>query len=204
MKRTITLFSAMALASSLTFAQEAPAGAPKAPRGPGKGRPTPEQTFKKLDTDHNKSISLAEFQASPMGQRDAAKAEEIFKKIDTDNDGEITIKEFMAHRPSRPGAGKPGGDRPNPDAIFKTMDINPEDGSVSLEEFQASPMGKRLGDKAEGVFEKLDTDGTPGISLEEFKAFRPQRGGNRGGNRGAGAPGKRGGNGGEKGAGAAE
>lgn len=107
MKTCICTLSALAIAASLSFAQEAPKG-PKGPGGPGKGkRPNPEQIFKKLDADANGSVNLEEFKASPRAKEAPDKAEEIFKKIDADSDGSVTLEEFKKHRPPH-GPGGPG------------------------------------------------------------------------------------------------
>jgi len=109
MRTTITLLSAMAVAASLSFAQDKPAGAPKGPGGPGKPQMSPEKVFEKLDTNQDKSISLDEFKASPRAQKDPAKAEEAFKKMDTDGKDGISLEEFKASRPAHaPGKGGPG------------------------------------------------------------------------------------------------
>lgn len=109
MKTTITLFSALALATSLSFGQDQPAGPPQGPGGPGGPgkRPNPVEMFKKLDTNADGAVSLEEFKASPIGKLDAAKAEEVFKKLDANADGGISLEEFKAMRP--PGRGGPGG-----------------------------------------------------------------------------------------------
>lgn len=115
MKKFLTTLSALALASTLSLAQDKPAGPPPGgPDGkPGRERPNPEEAFKKLDTNNDGSISLDEFKAGPMGQRDPARAEEAYKKMDKDSDGKVTLEEFKAGRPQRPGGpGGPGGGRP--------------------------------------------------------------------------------------------
>jgi len=110
MKTCIHILGAMAIATSLTFAQDGPKG-PKGPDGPGKKRPDPEKVFKKLDADSSGSVSLEEFKAGPRAKEDPAKAEEIFKKIDKDGNGELSLEEFKSHRPPhRRGPGKRGGD----------------------------------------------------------------------------------------------
>jgi Ca2+-binding EF-hand superfamily protein len=74
--------------------------------------------FKKLDSDNNGSISLAEFKASPRAQKDPTKAEQIFKKMDTDSNGGVSLEEFKSHRPDHApkGAGRPGKGKKKGDA----------------------------------------------------------------------------------------
>ena len=64
---------------------------------------------------------------------------------------------------------KKDGRAPDPAKMFGKVDSD-SSGSISLEEFKASPRGTKMGDKADAVFKKLDADGKDGISLEEFKA----------------------------------
>lgn len=106
MKTTLYTLGAMVLATSLSFAKDAPGGS----GGPGKKeRPNPEEVFTKLDIDADGNITLEEFKKGPKAQGDPAKAEEIFKKIDINSDGNVTIEEFKAHRPPHgPGKGGPG------------------------------------------------------------------------------------------------
>jgi hypothetical protein len=123
MKRLLTTLSALALASTLALAQDKPAGPPPgAPGGPPPGgpgvegkhqRPSPEEIFKKLDTDGDGFLSLEEFKAGPRWQNDQAKAEEVFKKLDTNGDGKLSLEEFKAgHPPREHGPGGPGGRGP--------------------------------------------------------------------------------------------
>ena len=65
---------------------------------------------------------------------------------------------------------------PNPEAIFKKLDAN-SDGSVSLDEFKASPRGQKDPAKAEAAFKKLDADSNGSLSLDEFKAGGPKKDG---------------------------
>ena len=77
--------------------------------------------------------------------------------------------------PAKPD--KPKG--PNPEAMFKKLDAN-SDGSVTLEEFKASPRAQKDPAKAEEIFKKMDADTSGGVSLEEFKAAGPPKGGKHG------------------------
>ena len=58
---------------------------------------------------------------------------------------------------------------PNPEKAFAKIDAD-NSGSITLEEYKASPMGTKLAEKAEPKFKKLDTDGNGSVNLDEFKA----------------------------------
>jgi Ca2+-binding EF-hand superfamily protein len=88
MKKLTTILAVLAMSSVFVVAAEKPADG-------GKKR-DPEAAFKKIDGDSNSKVSLEEFKNSPMGKKDAAKAEEIFKKKDKDSDGSLTLEEFSA------------------------------------------------------------------------------------------------------------
>src|SRR5215208_3235002 len=96
MKRLITTLTALAFGATLSLAQDKPAPPPP-PGGGGEGgreRPNPEEAFKRLDTNSDKSVSLEEFKAGPMAQRNPERVEGAFKRMDKDNDGKLTLEEF--------------------------------------------------------------------------------------------------------------
>ena len=105
--------------------------------------------------------------------------------------GSLAIAEDKPPGPPPGGPGGPGG-RPDPEAMFKKLDSN-SDGSVSLEEFKASPRGQKDPARAEEGFKKMDKDSDGKLTLDELKSGRPARG--QGGGEG---PGKGGGKRGEK------
>ena len=93
MKKLITVIAALAV--GVTFATAADAEKKGEAK---KGGHNPEETFKKLDTNGDGSVSLDEFKAGPMGKKDPTKAEEMFKKRDTNGDGKLSMEEFSAGR----------------------------------------------------------------------------------------------------------
>jgi Ca2+-binding EF-hand superfamily protein len=83
---------------------------------------------------------------------------------------------FALAADEKPATGAKGGEgkKRDPEEAFKKLDTN-KDGSVSLEEFKAGPMGKRNPDKVDEFFKKRDKDASGSLSLEEFKAERPKK-----------------------------
>lgn len=69
---------------------------------------------------------------------------------------------------------------PHPEKKFEKLDAD-SSGSLSLDEFKASPRAQKNPGKADGAFKKMDADSDGSISLEEFKAAKPHEGGKGGG-----------------------
>ncbi len=58
-----------------------------------KKKGTPEETFKKLDTNGDSKLSVEEFVGKKKGAA-AEKAKAAFAKKDKDSDGSLTLEEF--------------------------------------------------------------------------------------------------------------
>lgn len=85
--KLLTSILALAVLGGFAFAaDQKPAGQ--------KPKRSPEETFKRLDTNSDNAVDLEEFKAGPMGKKDPAKAEEIFKKRDKNADGKLTLEEM--------------------------------------------------------------------------------------------------------------
>lgn len=67
--------------------------------------------------------------------------------------------------PAKPDKPK----HPTPEAMFKKLDAN-SDGSLTLEEFKASPKAQKDPAKAEEKYKKMDKNSDGSVTLEEFKA----------------------------------
>ena len=84
---------------------------------------------------------------------------------------------LAADEPKKPGDGKGGkdGKRPNPEEFFKRLDTN-ADGSVSKDEYLASPRAKQDPAKGAENFGKMDKDSDGKLTKEEFAAMAKGKG----------------------------
>ena len=155
----------------------------------GDARP-PMQPLWALDVDRSGGVSFEEFQAGRfIGKLPEERQREMFRRLDTNEDGVITPKDNPAapfgrnpgegrpERPDRPerggqgGKGGQGGARVDPPQMMRQLDSD-RDGSLSFEEFRASPAVRQLGeDEQEDRFEKLDADHNQKLTPDEIQAF---------------------------------
>jgi Ca2+-binding EF-hand superfamily protein len=84
---------------------------------------------------------------------------------------------MSADEPKKPEEGK--GKRPSPEEFFKKLDAN-GDGSVSKDEYLASPRAKQDPAKAGENFAKMDKDNDGKLTKEEFAAMAKARGNGKG------------------------
>ena len=113
MKKLITILAALAV--TVSFATAADAAKKEAKKA---GGASPEERFKKLDTNGDGFLSLDELKASPQGQKDPSKCEAMLKAKDKDGDGKLSPEEFAAGGGKKGDAAAPkkGGDAPKADA----------------------------------------------------------------------------------------
>ena len=176
MNHALTFILVAVLAGAIGFtvvAQDEPAE--KVGDGPAaKGPRGPDRFFNRHDANEDGKVTLDEL---------LAPAKKMMEDLDADDDGAITKEEFAAarkDRPAREGKGEGEGDG---------MRRRGPRGEGQGEGEGQGPRGRRGGGEGrerpspEDIFKKLDTDGDGNVSLEEFKAGRPQRGPRGGGRR---------------------
>jgi hypothetical protein len=88
--------------------------------------------------------------------------------------GALSLHAADEGKPKKPGEGKPGEGKRNPEEMFKKLDTN-SDKAVSKEEFLAGPRAKQDPAKAEERFKSLDKDSDGKLTFEEFKAGMGER-----------------------------
>ncbi|KAE9006243.1 hypothetical protein PF005_g12771 [Phytophthora fragariae] len=142
---------------------------------------SPEELFKKYDTDGSGNISASEFLAMlpDLGiSISAAKAMRIFRRCDTDGGGEIDLTEFkMAMFAVDPVSGNSLGFSPStllgPRDAFELFD---EDGTGQIDELEFADVLEYFGmdvsdEKQEKIFKKYDKDKSGYIDYQEFRSM---------------------------------
>ncbi|KAG6584767.1 Regulator of chromosome condensation (RCC1) [Phytophthora cinnamomi] len=142
---------------------------------------SPEELFKKYDTDGSGNISASEFLAMlpDLGIAiSAAKAMRIFRRCDTDGGGEIDLTEFkMAMFAVDPVSGNTFGFSPStllgPRDAFELFD---EDATGQIDELEFADVLEYFGmdvsdEKQEKIFKKYDKDKSGYIDYREFRSM---------------------------------
>uniref|UniRef100_H3HCY8 EF-hand domain-containing protein n=1 Tax=Phytophthora ramorum TaxID=164328 RepID=H3HCY8_PHYRM len=142
---------------------------------------SPEELFKKYDTDGSGNISASEFLAMlpDLGiSISGAKALRIFRRCDTDGGGEIDLAEFkMAMFAVDPVSGNTLGFSPSallgPRDAFELFD---EDGTGQIDALEFADVLEYFGmdvsdEKQEKIFKKYDKDKSGYIDYKEFRSM---------------------------------
>ncbi|KAL4115288.1 hypothetical protein PRIC2_013453 [Phytophthora ramorum] len=142
---------------------------------------SPEELFKKYDTDGSGNISASEFLAMlpDLGiSISGAKALRIFRRCDTDGGGEIDLAEFkMAMFAVDPVSGNTLGFSPSallgPRDAFELFD---EDGTGQIDALEFADVLEYFGmdvsdEKQEKIFKKYDKDKSGYIDYKEFRSI---------------------------------
>ena len=109
--KLILAFCALSLCSAFSLQAQAPGG------GKGGQHMSPEDRFKKLDTNADGFLSKEEFLAGPFGQKNPTLAAQKYAEMDKKGDGKVTLDEFkaaMANMQPGQGGGKKGGGTAKP------------------------------------------------------------------------------------------
>lgn len=134
---------------------------------------TAERIFERLDTDRNRSISVAEFAQSP-GIHDEKEAREAAGRIDTDRDGTLSWPEFAAaHKQRHARCPKPQtapgpqgrGNRTRFAQVFIMRNDRNGDGKVDKSEFRGSAQR----------FDQMDTNKNGQLDPEELAELHARR-----------------------------
>jgi len=160
-------------------------GAGKADKPTGKGPPSPEAIFKRLDANGDGAVTQAEFVERSIHKADPAAAAKMFGRVDADKDGKITAEEYVTFRKggkpgpakdARPGkpqkpSGKAGGEKKEADpyaayrAIFKRLDAD-GDGRVTEAEYVSRTRWPEA--KARAIWRASDADGDGKVTELEY------------------------------------
>lgn len=100
----LVLTLAVFVAVTGVFADDAPK------KKEARKHPSPEQIFKKLDSDQDGKLTVAELAKSRRLNGDEAKAKEVLGKMDANGDGSVCVVEFTKAMEKRHAhSGKKGG-----------------------------------------------------------------------------------------------
>lgn len=159
MKTTpVSILLASILGTHATFAEDRPRKDGPGENGPGRGF---MEAWKTADANGDRSLSAEEFASLPRLQAiPEDKRAQLFKRLDKDEDGQIAFAEMQ-----RMGPPKPEG--PHPHKRLWELDTD-KSGGISLQEFSAGEMASKLPpERAQKLFERLDTNKDGSISPED-------------------------------------
>jgi len=172
MRRATFIILALATLFSHAYSDGDP-GKKSGKRERGGGRPGAPEMMKRLDTDKNGEISLAEFSASERIQSlDETIRKKLFDRLDKNDDGVISKNEL---KPPHGGPGFPP---------IEKLDVN-KDRQVSFEEFSNSPKFKQMPpERVRRIFDRLDRNKDGFLNRKDHVKPDPGRRGKKGGVKG--------------------
>ncbi len=135
-----------------------------------------EEYFNRLDTNGDGKLTLDEYtkQIKPAATPAQHEQTPSAPLANTPQESEPPKRsEPIQHPPVAPAAPTTNPQTSGIEAFFKKIDIN-GDGTISLLEFKASPMGQNNPRMAEEYFKKLDADHDGKVTFAEFTARRSQ------------------------------
>jgi hypothetical protein len=124
-------------------------------------------TFSSLDFDGNGTLDFGEFTATARYMQGAA--ERAFRNVDLNRNRAISIQEFANSRSVRLPAGTKNPVDPVKQEFRRLDGDGDANGVVSIEEI-ALAMTFPSGEALDAYFAGLDTDGSEGVSLDEWRA----------------------------------
>jgi len=143
-------------------------GPPPGEKGVRRGPPPGAfmELWKMADADGDGFLSKAEFNAMPRIQNlPEDKRENLFKRLDKDADGKLSREELGNLGRPRDGQG------PKMQRLWE-LDSD-KSGGISLEEFKAGELFKKLPPEKQGeVFKRLDTNGDGVVSPSDKPEFK--------------------------------
>lgn len=148
--------------------EDPPVDPPQKPEGPKRRPQKPfAEVWKLADVDADGFLSKQEFDAMPRVEKlPEEKRAKVFERFDKDADGKMSREELSCFTKPRGGP---------PQRRLWELDAD-KSGGVSLAEFKAGPPYSKLTpEKADKVFQRLDTDGDGMITPKDKPAPPPPR-----------------------------
>ncbi len=107
----------------------------------------------------------------PLGEFPLESAVLLIDNINSMKRSSLALVAIAASALLLPVRAEEGADKPkaDPAKAFAKIDAN-SDGSMTKEEFVASPRGQKDPEKAAKKFTKMDADANGSVNLDEFKA----------------------------------
>lgn len=121
-------------------------------------RPNARNQFRILDVNEDQKLTEAEFMKSKIGSKWEQSARDNFRKFDLNSDSQLNEREFAITPANKPDA----------EAMFRGLDVD-QSGELKPEELTRL-MNPGAAQTARDSFAQFDSDGSGGLSLDEYLA----------------------------------